>query len=192
MEIRLSENGKRGNLRDQRGQTIVIVAASLGVVALVLLLLISLGGVFLSLSNAQDVLRDAARAAALTADGQGGDLHLDQAVAERAAQVVFDTGLEQVSGWLVDPGNAPLEIEVANPPPGACVSFAGGGRCYRRPAVRLRTRVSVYAIAGAWGTVSFDVETVVVAGVGDPAALPTPAPTPTSAPIPTVVVTPED
>ncbi len=192
MKIRPTKKGKKENLRDQHGQTVVILAAALGVVVIFLLLLISLGGVFLSLSNAQDVLRDAARAAALTADGQGGDLRLERAVAEQAARVVFDTGTRQVSGWLVDPGGAPLEIEVLNPPPGACVSFSGGGQCYRRPAVRLHTRVSVRVIAGAWGAVSFDVETVVVAGVGDPAALPTPAPTPTSAPIPTVVLTPED
>ena len=192
MEIGPTRNGDTVRQEVEGGQTVVVVAAGMGLAALVLLLLISLGGVFLSLSNAQDVLRDAARAAALAADGRGGELHLDRAVAEQAARVVFDLGLEQVSGWLVEPDEAPLEVEVLNLPPGSCASFPGGGRCYRRPAVRLRTRVTVRVVAGVWGAVSFDVETVAVAGVGDPAALPTPAPTTTPAPIPTEVVTPED
>jgi hypothetical protein len=154
--------------------------------ALVLLLIVCLGGVLLALSDAQNVLRDAARAAALTAAGQDGGARLDRDTAEGAAREVFDAGIAQVSDWLA--GDPPLEVEVLNPPPGDCAPFAGGGRCYRRPAVHLHTHVTVRALLGAWGTVSFDLETVVVAGIGDPQALPTPGAAGTDVPVSTEVL----
>jgi hypothetical protein len=154
--------------------------------ALVLLLVVCLGGVLLSLSDAQNVLRDAARAAALTAGEQDGAARLDRDTAEGAAREVFDAGIAQVSDWLA--GDPPLTVEVLNPPPGDCAPFAGGGHCYRRPAVRLHTHVAVRALLGAWGTVSFDLETVVVAGIGDPLALPTPGVVETDVPVSTEVL----
>ncbi len=172
--------------RDQRGQTIVIAAVGAGVLALVLLLVVNLGGVLLTLTGVQNTLRDAARAGALAGDGQGGEVYLDQTAAAEAAQAVFDVGAAQVSGWLAD---APaLEVEVLNPPVGACTAFGGGDTCYRRPAARLRTRITVNALLGAWAPVSFDLETVAAAGVGDPLTVSTPAPEKTPKPVSTEIV----
>ena len=71
--------------RQERGQILPMAAAGMFAAALFLLVVISLGAVLMTLSNAKDVLRDAARAAALTAEEQDGVLYLDQGTARAAA-----------------------------------------------------------------------------------------------------------
>ncbi len=172
--------------RDQSGQTVVIAAVGAGVLALILLLVVNLGGVFLTLTGVQNTLRDAARAGTLVADGQGGDVYLEQDAAAANAQVVFDAGVAQVSGWLA--GAPSLDVEILNPPDGGCTAFAGGATCYRRPAVRLRTRITINTLLGEWGAVSFELETVAAAGMGDPLTVSTPAPPDTLEPVSTEIV----
>jgi hypothetical protein len=168
----------------ERGQTIVIAAVGMGVMVLVLFLVVNLGGVLLTLANVNNTLRDAGRAGTLAGDGQSGGLHLDQIAAADAAQTVFDVGIAQVSNWLA---SVPvLDVEVLNPPDGGCAVL--GATCYRRPTVRLRTSITVNVLLGEWLPVSFDLETVVVSGVGHPATVSTPVPTGTPAPIPTVII----
>jgi hypothetical protein len=157
--------------RQQSGQTVILAAAGIGVVVLIFALVISLSGLLMALSNAQDVLRDSARAGVLTAGGDEGALLLKQSKATDAAREVFEVGIGQVSGWL-KADEATLSVEVLNPSNGSCSSFPGDGRCLYRPAVRLQTNVTIKSLLGIWGDVSFDLSTVAVAGIGDPVEAP--------------------
>ncbi len=176
-----------GDRDRERGQTIVIAAVGMSVVTLVLLLVVNLGGVMLTLGSVDNTLRDAARAGALGgAEERKGGVYLRKQDAMETAQTAFDTGAAQMSGWLAyDP---PLAVQVINPPDGGCASFGGGGTCYRRPAIYLRSRITINVLLGAWLPVSFDLETVVVAGVGHPAIVSTPEPLETPIPIPTEII----
>jgi hypothetical protein len=173
-------------MKNERGQTLPMAAVGICVAALLFLVVVSVSALLMTVSNAQDVLRDASRAAALTASDLGGGLRLDQTEADLAARDVFYTGIGQVAGWLENADTAPLSVEVLNPPDGGCASF--GGVCYWRPAVRLETEVSVRVLLKELGTVSFRLSTVSVSGTGDAGAAPTPHPDPTPRPFPTSVL----